>query len=167
MMEIVTYGNPVLRTKGARIETITDEIRQLAAAMLETMNAARGVGLAAQQVGHALQLAVVDVSGVEDRPSRMWVGGEEVNPEDWMPLILINPEVQAGKEKEPGTEGCLSFPEISADILRALTVKVKARLLDGRDLEKPLWRSLNALVSPEEASGDTGAMFFKVQAIKK
>ncbi|MEI6561728.1 MAG: peptide deformylase [Verrucomicrobiota bacterium] len=134
-MEIVKYGNPVLRTKGARIETITEEVRQLAAAMIETMNEANGVGLAAQQVGHALQLAIVDVAGVEDRPSVMLVEGQEVNLEDWMPMVLVNPELELGKEKEFGTEGCLSFPEISADIQRSLVVKVRTRLIDGRDVE--------------------------------
>lgn len=134
-MEIVKYGNPVLRAKGARIETITEEVRQLADAMIETMNIANGVGLAAQQVGHALQLAVVDVAGVDDRPSGMLVDGKEVNIDDWMPMVLLNPVLELGKEKEFGTEGCLSFPEISAEIQRSITVKAKARLIDGRDVE--------------------------------
>ena len=134
-MEIVKYGNPVLRTKGARIAVITDEVRQLAAAMIATMNEANGVGLAAQQVGHALQLAIVDVAGVEDRPSVMLVEGKEVKIADWMPMVLVNPELELGKEKEFGTEGCLSFPEISADIQRSLVVKARARLIDGRDVE--------------------------------
>lgn len=131
-MEIVKYGTPVLRTKGARIETITDEIRQLADAMIETMRAANGVGLAAQQVGVALQLAVVDVAGVDDRPSVLRIDGQEVAIEEWMPLVLINPELELGKEKEPGPEGCLSFPDISGDIQRSVALKAKAMLLDGR-----------------------------------
>lgn len=134
-MEIVKYGNPVLRAKGARVETITEEIRQLAAAMIETMYEANGVGLAAQQVGHALQLAVVDVAGVDDRPSVMRVDGQEVKIEEWMPMVLLNPVLELGKEKEFGLEGCLSFPEISAEIQRSVTVKAKARLIDGRDVE--------------------------------
>lgn len=134
-MEIVKYGNPVLRAKGARIETITDEIRKLGEAMIETMREANGVGLAAQQVGHALQLAVVDVAGVEDRPSVMLVDGKEVRVDDWMPMVLLNPELELGKEKEFGTEGCLSFPEISAEIQRSVVVKVKALLIDGRNVE--------------------------------
>ncbi|MCX6966834.1 MAG: peptide deformylase [Verrucomicrobia bacterium] len=133
-MEIVKYGNPVLRAKGARIETITEEIRQLAAAMIETMNEANGVGLAAQQVGHALQLAIVDVAGVEDRPSEMLVDGKEVKIDDWMPMVLLNPVLELGKEKEFGPEGCLSFPEISADIQRSIVVKATARLIDGREV---------------------------------
>jgi len=125
----------VLRAKGARIETITDEIRALGEAMIQTMRDANGVGLAAQQVGQALQLAVVDVAGVEDRPSLMLIDGKEVKIDDWMPMVLLNPELELGKEKEFGTEGCLSFPEISAEIQRSVVLKAKARLIDGREVE--------------------------------
>ena len=134
-MEIVIYGDPVLRTKGRRIEEITEEIKALANEMIETMRDANGVGLAAQQVGQAIQLAIVDVSGVEDRPSAMWVSGEPVNIEEWSPMVLVNPELTLGKEKAFGTEGCLSFPEIVGDIQRSVTVTAKARLIDGRDVE--------------------------------
>ena len=134
-MEILKYGDPVLRAKGARIETITDEVRQLADAMIETMNAANGVGLAAQQVGRALQLAIVDVAGVDDRPSLMLIDGQEVQIDDWMPMVLVNPVLELGKEKEFGTEGCLSFPDISAEIQRSVVVRAKARLIDGREVE--------------------------------
>ena len=133
--DIVKYGDLVLRTKGRRLETVDDEIRILAADMLETMYEANGVGLAAQQVGRALQLTVIDVSDAESRPSRMWLAGEEVDPKEHMPLILINPELQLGEEVEIGTEGCLSFPEITAEIPRALKVKVNAQDLNGNRVE--------------------------------
>ena len=133
--DIVKYGDPVLRTKGKRLEAFDDEIRALAADMLETMYEANGVGLAAQQVGRALQLTVIDVSDAESRPSRMWLAGEEVDPKEHMPLILINPELELGEEVEIGTEGCLSFPEITAEIPRALKVKVNAQDLNGNRLE--------------------------------
>jgi peptide deformylase len=133
--EIVTYGEPVLRTKGKQIETIDEEIRTLAADMLETMYDASGVGLAAQQVGEALQITVIDVSDAENRPSRMWLAGEEVDPKEHMPLILINPELQLGEEPEIGTEGCLSFPEITGEIERPAKVKVTAKDLEGNRIE--------------------------------
>jgi peptide deformylase len=133
--DIVIYGEPVLRAKGKQIEKIDDEIRALAADMLETMYDANGIGLAAQQVGRALQLTVIDVSDAENRPSRMWLSGEEVDPKEHMPLILINPEVQFGAELELGTEGCLSFPEITAEIPRAAKVKVTAQDLQGNRIE--------------------------------
>jgi peptide deformylase len=129
------YGEPVLRTKGKRVEKIDDEIRSLAADMLETMYDVNGVGLAAQQVGRTLQLTVIDVSDAESRPSRMWVAGEEVDPKEHMPLILINPELQFGGELELGTEGCLSFPEITAEISRPEKVKVTAQDLQGNRIE--------------------------------
>jgi peptide deformylase len=130
--EIVIYGDPVLRKKGKQIDEITDEIRTLAQDMIETMHDAHGVGLAAQQVGESIQLTVVDVSDAENRPSRMWIDGQEVDPKEHMPLILINPQLELSRETEIGTEGCLSFPEITADISRAERVKVKALDLDGK-----------------------------------
>jgi peptide deformylase len=133
--DIVIYGDQVLRTKGKRIEEIDDEIRSLAGDMLETMYGASGVGLAAQQVGKALQLTVIDVSDAESRPSQMWIAGEEVDPKDHMPLILVNPELQLSEELEVSTEGCLSFPEITAEIARPGKVKVVAQDLQGNRLE--------------------------------
>jgi peptide deformylase len=132
--EIVIYGEPVLRAKGKQIEKIDDEILALAADMLETMYDANGVGLAAQQVGEALQMTVIDVSDAENRPSQMWLDGEEVDPKEHMPLVLINPELQFGEELEIGTEGCLSFPEVTAEIQRAAKVKVTAQDLQGKQI---------------------------------
>jgi peptide deformylase len=103
--------------------------------MLETMRAADGVGLAAQQVGHALQLTVLDTR-VPDRPSAIFVDGKERAQDEFMPLKLINPVVQkVGTEQVTGTEGCLSFPETSAEILRATRVAVQAQTLEGRSLQ--------------------------------
>ena len=69
ILPILRYGHPVLRRKGARVDEITPAITELAANMLETMYAAAGIGLAAQQVGQPLQLTVIDVSPVTDRSS--------------------------------------------------------------------------------------------------
>ena len=80
--------------------------------MVETMNAARGVGLAAQQVSQPLQLTVLDVTKSEDRPSNMWIDGKPVELADWMPMVLLNPELTLGKERETGLEGCPEFPGI-------------------------------------------------------
>ena len=110
------------------------EIRLLAVDMLETMVEANGVGLAAQQVGAPIQLAIVDVTDVEDRPSTMSIDGKECALEEWMPLIFVNPVLELGKQKDIATEGCLSFPEITEEIQRSSSVKARVRLLDGRDL---------------------------------
>jgi peptide deformylase len=130
-LSILQYGDAVLRAKGKRIDHIDERLRALAANMLETMHAANGIGLAAQQVGEALQLTVIDISQVEDRPSTMKLNGEEIDPKTAMPLVLINPEIKLGNETELGSEGCLSFPEISSDIERAKSAVVRARTLDG------------------------------------
>ena len=116
--------------------TVDEHIRALASDMLETMHAANGVGLAAQQVGEALQLTVLDVSEVEDRPSTLKLNGLEVDdPRVAMPLVLLNPELSLHGETLPGTEGCLSFPEITAEIDRAFSVVVKAETLGGEVIE--------------------------------
>jgi peptide deformylase len=130
-LSILQYGDPILRAKGKRIDKIDDHVRELAANMLETMHAANGVGLAAQQIGEALQLTVLDLSQVEDRPSTMKLNGSEVDPKTAMPLVLINPGIELGDETEVGSEGCLSFPEISGDIERAKSATVRAQTLDG------------------------------------
>jgi peptide deformylase len=130
-LEIVQYGDPVLRAKGKRVEKIDDRIRELAQNLIETMHAANGVGLAAQQVGEPIQLAVLDVSQVEDRPTQMKLNGEVVDPATAMPLVLINPQVELGRETESGTEGCLSFPDITGEIDRAISIHVLAQNLNG------------------------------------
>ncbi|MGZ4965827.1 MAG: peptide deformylase [Chthoniobacterales bacterium] len=135
-LEIAKYGDPILRAKGKRVTKVDDRIRVLVSDMLETMHAANGVGLAAQQVGEALQLTVVDISGVEDRPSTLRLNGKKVDPKTAMPLVLLNPEVTLDDaEIESGTEGCLSFPEITAEIDRAVSIVAKAETLDGALLE--------------------------------
>jgi peptide deformylase len=134
-LAIRKYGDPILRAKGRRVDAVDDELRALAENMLETMEAANGIGLAAQQVGHALQLTVLDLSQVEDRPSTLKLNGEPVAElETEMPLVLLNPVLRLGEEVELGSEGCLSFPEITADIERALSVEVEAETLDGNAL---------------------------------
>jgi peptide deformylase len=126
VLPVVKYGTPVLRKKGARIEAITPAIKKLIADMFETMYASKGIGLAAQQVGQPLQLTVIDVRGVTDRPSTLELKGKPADVVEFMPLVLINPELKPGGESVPGPEGCLSFPEIFADIKRPSEVEVKA-----------------------------------------
>jgi peptide deformylase len=130
-LSILQYGDPMLRTKGRRVEKIDGQIRHLAANMLDTMHAANGIGLAAQQIGAALQLTVIDVSQVEDRPSTMRINGEEIDPKSAMPLVLINPELESRGESELGVEGCLSFPEITGEIERPRSVIARAQTLQG------------------------------------
>jgi peptide deformylase len=135
ILKVVKYGEPVLRKKGAKIESVTPEIKKLIADMFETMYAYKGVGLAAQQIGQAVQLTVIDVRGVTDRPSSLEIKGQPVEVAEFMPLVLINPELTMAGEPVAGPEGCLSFPEVFADITRPQFVDVKALNEKGKPIE--------------------------------
>ena len=130
--EIVHYDAPVLRAKGREVGAITPEIETLISDLLDSMRHVHGIGLAAQQIGVALQVAVIDITGVKERPSKMWIEGQPVDPELHMPLVMINPVLKPVKKKIVGHEGCLSFPGLTLDIARAQRVGVKTRTLkDG------------------------------------
>ena len=135
ILEIIKYGSPVLRQKGAKIESITPEIKKLIADMFETMADRHGVGLAAQQVGVAKQLTVIDVRAITDRPSTLELKGKPVDVAEIMPLVLINPVVMPVGEPVKSGEGCLSFPEIFAEISRPESVDVKALDAKGKPVE--------------------------------
>jgi peptide deformylase len=136
ILEIVKYGHPILRQKGAAIEKITPEIKKLIADMFETMRERHGVGLAAQQIGRALQLTVIDVREVgPERPSTLELKGNAADVADIMPLVLINPVITPVGEPATGGEGCLSFPEIFAEITRPESVDVKALNEKGKVIE--------------------------------
>ncbi len=95
-------GSPVLRQKAAPVARVDDVVRQLVDDLFETMRAAKGVGLAANQIGVARRVAVVDI-GEEDPP----------------PFVLINPVIlERSDEIETAEEGCLSIPDIFGDVDR-------------------------------------------------
>jgi len=135
ILEVLKFGTPVLRQKGARVDSITPTIKQLIADMLETMYAYKGIGLAAQQVGVPIQLTVIDVRGVTDRPSVLEINGQPTELATLMPLVLINPEITPVGKEVYGPEGCLSFPEIFADISRADVVDVRGRNAEAQPIE--------------------------------
>ena len=124
-LPIVHYNDPILRKKGVKITAFNAALRKLAADLIEAMHAAEGIGLAAQQVGQALQLCVIDLTPVEAR--FQWdYNGTRPPLELFMPLVLVNPEVTVMPEPETVyEEGCLSFPGIRGDVVRpdAITVK--------------------------------------------
>jgi peptide deformylase len=135
ILPVVKYGTPILRHKGARIEAVTPTIKKLVADLLETMLAYKGIGLAAQQVGLALQLTVIDVRAATDRPSSLELNGKPADVNGFMPVVLINPEITPSGTPVTGPEGCLSFPEIYADITRPESVEVKALNGEGQPIE--------------------------------
>ena len=126
-LQVLHYGHPALRTKGRVIEKIDHTITRLAEEMIETMYAYDVCGLAAQQIGRSLQLAVVDVmASMEDRPSKAWQNGKSLNIESISPLVLINPEIiPIGKKTAPDTEGCLSIPGLYAKVTRPTRIKLR------------------------------------------
>ena len=123
---IVTFGNEALRQKATPVTEVNDGIRKLAEDMQETMYAAKGLGLAAGQIGRTECLCVIDVPlDVEKEACR------EANASVAMPLVLINPEITAREGKQRNEEGCLSFPEIGAAVTRANQVTVTFTALTG------------------------------------
>jgi peptide deformylase len=128
------YGDPRLRQKGARIEKITPEVKRLIDDMFETMYEAAGVGLAAQQVGQGLQVTVIDVRAVKDRPSTLQVDGKPADVAAFMPLVLINPKITPYGDPAKGPEGCLSFPQVYADVTRPEWVEVEATNAEGKTI---------------------------------
>jgi len=118
LLPIVHYGDPVLRKRGEPVTVFDVKLAKLADDMLATMHAARGIGLAAQQVGRAIQLCVVDLRDTESEFTYE-LDGRKPPVELIMPMAIVNPKIEA--EPEPTTitdEGCLSFPEIRGDVVR-------------------------------------------------
>ena len=125
-LEIVHYNHPVLRKKGEKITAFDGALASFAQEMVEAMHAAHGIGLAAQQVGRAIQLCVVDLREVEAEFD--WrLDGAKTPLDLIMPMVIANPKVTESKEapKEPLEEGCLSFPEIRGDVVRTTEITVK------------------------------------------
>jgi peptide deformylase len=124
-LQIVHFNDPVLRKKGTKVTQFNAALRTLADEMIATMHAAAGIGLAAQQIGRAIQLCVVDLRAVENEFD--WMLDDRKLPlELFMPLVVVNPEVTAVPEPEEiYEEGCLSFPGIRGDVTRPDEIAVK------------------------------------------
>ncbi|MBK1790942.1 peptide deformylase [Persicirhabdus sediminis] len=135
VLDIVQYGDPVLRKKCTPVTQVNEEIQKLAQDMIETMNDAEGVGLAAPQIGRDIRMAVIDTSHDPECVSFLKVNGEDAKMADIMPLVFINPELELLDPKERSTEGCLSIQDINADVNRPSVVKAKLPQLDGSVIE--------------------------------
>ena len=123
------YGDPVLRAVGEPVREFGPPLRALGDAMLRAMKAAKGIGLAAPQVGLSLQLFVMDVHDEDFAPV---LDGQERRPEDIMPMLLANATVTVPPgEPETYAEGCLSFPGITGDVERVERAIVRYRDADG------------------------------------
>lgn len=118
VLKILEFPDPRLRIKAAPVPAVTDDIRQLAADMLETMYAAPGIGLAATQVDRHIRMVVLDVSENRDQPQ-----------------VLINPQILSRDGQETSDEGCLSVPGVTEGVERAASIRVRALDTDGQSRE--------------------------------
>ena len=117
---IVKYGDPVLEKPAQTVTAFDDELKKLVEDMFESMYAARGVGLAAPQIGVSKRLAVVDITFKEQPDAK---------------LVLVNPEIIYKEGRQRSTEGCLSIPEFREEVTRAKTVTVRAQDIHGKFFE--------------------------------
>jgi peptide deformylase len=117
---IVKFGDPVLEKPSAEVTGFDEELERLVEDMFESMYAARGVGLAAPQIGISKRIAVVDVTFKEDPGAR---------------LVLINPVILHKEGRQRSSEGCLSIPEFREEVTRAKTVTIRAQDLKGKHFE--------------------------------
>ena len=117
ILDIRVLGDPILRQATTPVTEITDDVQRLIDDMFQTMHHARGIGLAAPQVGRLERLAVIDL-------------GDD-------PFVIINPEiVESSSGKAKGEEGCLSIPDIYADVERPRTITVRAMDRHGKTFER-------------------------------
>ena len=123
LLEIRKFPDPVLRKKTERVAKIDGALQRLIDDMVETMHAAPGVGLAANQVGVSLRLAVIDLSMREEREKRHPL------------LVIINPELLSLEGSVVEEEGCLSIPDYAEKVKRAARVKVRAQDRTGKVFE--------------------------------
>ena len=130
-LPIVHYNDSVLRKKGAKVTAFDPALALLAEQMIATMHTAAGIGLAAQQVGQAIQLCVVDLRGA--KADYDWeLDGAKPPKELFMPIAMVNPSVTFLPSDEfVYEEGCLSFPDIRGDVTRPDAIRVTYQDLQG------------------------------------
>jgi len=152
LREIVKYPDPVLERPSEPVTAFDDELRKLVDDMFESMYAAKGIGLAAPQIGVAKRLTVIDLSF-------------QKNPEE--KIVLINPEIIFREGKQYEEEGCLSLPEIREKVSRAAKVTVKSQDLKGEWFELD-GEELLARAFQHEIDHLDGVLFFRrVSALKR
>ena len=149
ILPIIETPDPLLRQKSTPVEEVTDELRRLIDDMFETMYAAPGIGLAAVQVGVPKRILVIDLQDPEEE------GGEPVRD----PRVFINPEIiEASEEVQPYNEGCLSVPEMYAEVVRPARVRARWLDRDGKGHEEELAGML-AVVLQHEMDHLEGILF--------
>ena len=118
---IVKFGNPVLEKAAQTVTLFDEELQKLVDDMFESMYAAKGIGLAAPQIGIGRRIAVIDVTFKEDPQAK---------------LVLINPQIIHTEGKHTQSEGCLSIPDFRENVTRPNKVTVRAQDVHGEVFEK-------------------------------
>jgi len=149
---IVKYGHPALRMKARQIETISASIRELAEDMIETMEVAEGIGLAAPQIAESKTLLVINAGLIEeDAPAK----------------VYINPVILAEAGSISMEEGCLSIPDIREDVIRPEMIKIKYLDLEGGQHEEE-YNGMLARVLQHEVDHLNGLLFVdRISQIKR
>lgn len=150
--EILLYPDPILREVAEPVAEVDDSIRALVEDMAETMYAAEGVGLAANQIGVLKRIFVIDIAG-EDEPSDL--------------KVFINPEILETDGTQTFSEGCLSFPGAREDIKRAESVRVRALDANGEPFELHATGLLAVAIQHENDHINGVLMIDKVGAIAR
>ncbi len=152
LLEILHYPAPALRTRAEPVNEVTEEIRKLAEDMAETMYAAPGIGLAANQVGVLLRLFVIDIAD-DDEPSQL--------------RVFINPEIVEADGEQVYAEGCLSLPGVSEEIKRAEHIVIRALDAQGQPFELSTDGLLAVAIQHENDHLNGITMIDKVSTLKK
>lgn len=152
LLPVLVYPHPALKTRAEPVAEVTDEIRQLASDMAETMYHASGVGLAANQVGVLKRIFVIDTAS-EGEPSEL--------------RTFINPEILELEGEQVFGEGCLSFPGAAEDIKRAERVRVRALDASGQPFELEAEGLLAVAIQHENDHLNGVLMIDKVGALKR
>ncbi len=123
MRQLCYYGNPILRTKSAEIQEISEEVKLLVADMIRIMKKYNGIGIAANQVGVALRVFISRLEKEDESGKLIYYK---------KPRVFINPVLTNPSEKKvSGLEGCLSLPDIRAKVVRPFSINVTAKDLEG------------------------------------
>ena len=152
IFKIVKYPDPVLQQPGEPVTEFNDELRKFVADLFETMYASQGIGLAAQQVGVAKRVTVIDLSQGKDPAQK---------------LVLINPEIIVSEGKQYEEEGCLSFPDIREKVVRAAKVRIRAQDEKGKWFEMDGEELLSRCMQHEIDHLDGMLFIFRMSALKR
>ena len=152
ILKIVKYPEPILQLPGEPVTEFDGELRKFVADLFETMYASQGIGLAAQQVGVAKRITVVDLSQGKDPAQK---------------LVLINPEVISREGKQYEEEGCLSFPDIREKVSRAAKVSIRAQDEKGKWFEMDGEDVLSRCFQHEIDHLDGMLFIYRMSALKR